>query len=873
MSSSASPQRRTSSDLGWSDFVGREDDLAALASVLGGCRLITLVGPPGIGKSRLARELAAQRGEAVVAWDLREATDLREAMRGLADGLGIEGLTSAKGLPLAIERTLARAGPALLLADDADLVVGDLGAALEVLLRGAPDLRCIVTARRALDVATEHRFEVRPMTTDEGAELFAIRAAIASRRRVDDVTPARVRELVERLDGLPLAIELCAGRSGVLDPAAMLSGLDDRFRLLRGRNADPRHRSLRDALLAAHADLDRAEQRTLAECSVFRGGFCADDAARVTTAGDALLDHLALLAERGWLQPHDGDGSGPRRLRLLESARELVDAEIATPDDSDAARARHAAAFAEQAARAAAAVREDGSGEALAWLARESANVAAARAWLAARDDEAGASVLLAMDARYAQGGRPEAHRALVLVAPELAGLTGPTRVRARIARAEALGFDGRLTEAADDLEAAERDAAALAQDDPTQRELAVEARLARAELALHRLRTDEAEAALAVRDDGAQTPRHEATRLRLLAALAAQRGDHPRAIACSDEAAEVARRVGHPLLEAAALEQRVRVRMDGHELDGAQTAADALAVHLSGLGLPRPTARLLETFGLLALLRGRGDEGAAHFTAALEAFTTLGDWRVETCRTGLAAAHIVAGKPAEACAVIEAASVSAVPIARAERAMVSAVARARLGDVVGARRAIADARAATPPRLAHALDMTEALVDLAEADGARASDPERAAELTASARARGRIEGTPWPDSSWLVARELDRALASDVASATGADEVLVAESGEWFAAGGARVSLAKQPVLARLLAALARVGPSGRLGVAELFAAGWPSQRARHESVSNRVWVAVARLRAKGLAEALRHDTRGYYLTASIVAHARVE
>ncbi len=242
--------------------------------------------------------------------------------------------------------------------DNAEGEVECVASHIEDLLAAAPALTAIVSSRRPVGLASERRFELGPLAIEDGIALFVARASAASRHfREDAAQEAIVRTLVERLDGLPLAIELCAGRSAVLDPAAMLTGIEDRFAVPRGPGKE-RHRSLHDARVSAWRDLLAPAQAILVQLTAFRGTFTPDEANDVVEAVDVLFSQLALLVAHGWLHVETADGT--RRLRLLDSVREFAKRAPNDPAALEAAARRHASAFIARCERSASAVAEHG---------------------------------------------------------------------------------------------------------------------------------------------------------------------------------------------------------------------------------------------------------------------------------------------------------------------------------------------------------------------------------------------------------------------------------------------------------------------------------------------------------------------------------
>ncbi|MFK4101809.1 ATP-binding protein [Streptomyces sp. NPDC019531] len=280
-------------------FVGRDAELSGLARALDASRLVTVTGPGGIGKSRLAARVADGRcapPDGVWRVELAAVRDPEFVDYAVVETLALTDHTTR----LPRETLLAHlAGRRLLLVLDGFEHLVDACADLVVDLLGrVPGLAVLAVGRRPLSVSGEQVFALGPLSEDESVELFAERAGRQGVRAGDD---PHVRELCLRLDGIPLAIELAAGRLGALSPGQLLERLDDRFRLLTGGGRDTlaRHRTLRTASGWSH-ELCTPEERLLwSRLSVFAGQFDLEAAEYVCSGGglhsDDVLDVLSAL--------------------------------------------------------------------------------------------------------------------------------------------------------------------------------------------------------------------------------------------------------------------------------------------------------------------------------------------------------------------------------------------------------------------------------------------------------------------------------------------------------------------------------------------------------------------------------------------------
>jgi predicted ATPase len=305
-----------------SSFVGREQELArVLAGFEHGARLVTLTGPGGSGKTRLAIEAATTlvpQFKAGVFWvGLASLRDPELVTETIAQTVGAkDGLAEHIG-----EREL------LLLLDNLEQVI-EVAPDLSALVRACPNLRLLVTSREMLRIDGEVEYSVPPLAEPEAVALFCERAP---------TEPSdAIRELCARLDNLPLAVELAAARTKALSPAQILERLSQRLDLLRGgRDADPRQQTLRATIEWSHDLLSDEEQRLFRALSVFAGG-CTLEAAEVVS--DAELDTLQSLVEKSLVRFTN------ERYWMLETMREFAGERLAEHPDAGLPR-RHALWF------------------------------------------------------------------------------------------------------------------------------------------------------------------------------------------------------------------------------------------------------------------------------------------------------------------------------------------------------------------------------------------------------------------------------------------------------------------------------------------------------------------------------------------------
>lgn len=345
-------------------FVGREAELAQVRGLLSpdDVRLLTLTGPGGTGKTRLALHTAGALAESYehgVWWvPLAALRDPHLVLETAAHALGAK-----KGLAEHIaDRSM------LLLLDNFEQV-SEAAADVAALLASCPNLDLLVTSREPLHITGEQQYAVSPLVPDEGIALFVARArAVKPSFEVD----AAVAEICRRLDDLPLALELAAARVKTLSPAQMLARLEHRLPLLTGgaRDLPERQRTLRATIEWSHDLLTPDEQRLFARLAVFRGG-CTLDAVEDVIGAD--LDALTSLVDKSLLRHRD------ERFSMLETIREYAAERLEASDDADELRRRHAEHFLALAEEADPRLWQGSSGE---WLDRLDADLDNARAAL-----------------------------------------------------------------------------------------------------------------------------------------------------------------------------------------------------------------------------------------------------------------------------------------------------------------------------------------------------------------------------------------------------------------------------------------------------------------------------------------------------------
>jgi predicted ATPase/DNA-binding SARP family transcriptional activator len=359
-------------------FVGREEELRRVAVLLRERRLVTLVGPGGTGKTRLAQELAAPGREGVRWVELAPLGDPVDVPRAVLAAVGArEAGLMERGVrpadPLERLRSALASKRLLLVLDNCEHLVEAAARLVDALLAACPELRVLATSREPLGVPGESLWPVPPLDEPSAVRLFLDRAtAVRPHFAPAGGSAAAVAKVCRRLDGMPLAIELAAARLRSLTVEQVLERLDDRFSLLTGgsRTALPRHQTLRAVVDWSWDLLDEPERVLLRRLSVFAGGATLEAAEEVCGGrglpGAAVLDVLARLVDRSLLEAVAAE-PGTMRYRLLETVRAYGLERLAEAGEETAIRRAHAERFLALAERAEPELRGH---DQLAWLAR-----------------------------------------------------------------------------------------------------------------------------------------------------------------------------------------------------------------------------------------------------------------------------------------------------------------------------------------------------------------------------------------------------------------------------------------------------------------------------------------------------------------------
>lgn len=368
-------------------LIGRDNDIAAIVDSLEhGTRFVTLAGPGGIGKSRLAiaaaRAAAQDFEDGAVFVDLSAVHDPQRVPNRIAQALGVRDTGDAPILDNLV--TALRDRHILLVLDNFEQVL-DAAPLLTGLLAAAPGLSLLVTSRALLRVSAEQSYEVGPLAEDSSVSLFVERAhAVKPDFEITPENAEAVNRVCTALDGVPLAIELAAARIRVLSPAELLDRLDRRLSVLVGGSRDlPERQQTIRRTIEWSAQLLTPEQRgLLLRLGVFEGGFTLEAAEAVGADGEGadVLDDLAVLVDSSLVSQHDSDDRP--RFTMQAIVREYAREQLRGDGDLERARDAHARYFIDLGARARLPLKAGGQREWMQRLGDERDNLRAAERYL-----------------------------------------------------------------------------------------------------------------------------------------------------------------------------------------------------------------------------------------------------------------------------------------------------------------------------------------------------------------------------------------------------------------------------------------------------------------------------------------------------------
>jgi non-specific serine/threonine protein kinase len=640
--------------------------------LVGEARLLTLAGPGGAGKSRLAMAAASEMVEEDFedgAWwvELAPLSDPDLVPQALGSAMGVEE-TPGRTLSEAIVEDL-KSREALLILDNCEHLMDACAALADALLRTCPGLKILATSREALNIGGERVWIVPPLSLpdlgrgadveelgrSEAVRLFLERAkgAVPSFELAGENAPA-VARLCHKLDGLPLAIELVAARTKVLSVEQILVRLQDSLRLLTStdRMAPERQRTLRGALDWSYDLLGGQERKLFGRLSVFAGGWTLEAAEFVGSGGDIegeeILDLLSGLVDKSMVVAEVGTGEAPR-YRLLEPVRQYGLERLEESEGADRARRRHAEFYLALTEETEPELKGPRQVELLDRLEEDHDNLRAAIRW-ALEQGEAEMALRLTASAahfRYPRGYLTEGRRQLEAA---LAGTSGPP-----VARAKALTEVGWFALEQSDHEQARR---SLEESLLVYRELEDKYGVAHALecLSVAKTRLGDYGQAAQLQEESLALYRelgHEwgiAVSLNNLGVIAQEQGEHEQAAALHLESLVLLRVLGDSLEMGWALRSLAQVFLIQGQLERSATLLEESQSILRELGTKLTLAQTLSTLGETVLRQGDGTRAAAVYREGLALAAEAGSkTEVVGCLEGLAEVALTHGQPARA--------------------------------------------------------------------------------------------------------------------------------------------------------------------------------------------------------------------------------
>jgi predicted ATPase len=872
-------------------FVGRAADVTAVAEQLGESRLVTILGPGGMGKTTLARRIGeerlpsyvAHRGGGVWFCDLSEARSRDDIVASVAATLDVDLRGDAAGMEMsrALGRAIALRGRILIVLDNFDRLAAEAEDTVGAWLAEAKGARFLVTSRVALDLPGERLWSLRPLPRSEAAELFVRRAKLVQAAFDGERERDTVVAIVDAVDRMPLAIELAATRMSLLSASQLQSRLARPLDVLKDRRGVGKHASMRRTVLDSVELLEPSARHLFASCAIMRNGFTLEAAegifGDVVVPRSAILDELDALVRHCLVQVAVEEGDHAARYSLFETIRDV--AEELAPSYPDL-RGRHSTYYASRAREALACT----GGATFSRSDLENLHAAHRGALALAVDEHAPdralevATIALALEAPLSKRGLLRVRAAFLSDAFRALDHVGDGNVRLR---AELHLAQGSVSKELGESAAAHADferglSLANDADEPLLAAIALtrigEMHDVASETATARDCFDRALRLLEGNAPSAARARHEADTYLGLGHALRREGALGQARAAIAFAVARYREVAHGEGLASGLYELAVVEMFAGAHDAAFAHFDE-GLRVARRGEMDIVAGALKTArGSLLQDLGRLDEALAHHADAAQAFHEVGSrHREASALYYLATTYLELGQATEALAVLARAGdlLEGVGASRYEALVAGAMATARAiaADREGAEQSMVRAeraadRAKSEPALAATIAVHRMGVDLL-ARGGEGRD-------AVLAEARRLVAEAPNDDSRFAL-RVLERANERRER-----DALEVWAGGAAFRLPGASdaVGLPERSPLRAILVHLAerRIAAPGELvTIDDVVRVGWPSERIAAEAALNRAYVALATLRKLGLRGLLVNGRGGYFLSIAAIVRAR--
>ena len=617
-------------------FIGRASELERLTELVATHRLVTVLGMAGAGKTRLARRLANAQAEHLPggAWfvDLSDARTELDVISAVAETFELPVPVDADVESVARALGQRLVGPALVVLDNFEQVVASAASDVGRWLDLVPHASLLVTSRQRLHLRGEVLLELPPLSDADALTLMFDRAAaVRPGAELSDDDRAILAEVVQRLDGIPLAIELAASRLGMMSPKQLQSRLNKRFRLLGDPRSDrpARHATLQAAFDWSWGLLEPAEQRALAALSVFEGGFTLEAAEDVLEHADPhapwTADLILGLRDKSFVAV-DHHAGADRRYRMLESVRDYAADKLRAERRTDEVRAHHAAYYVREGESLAAGLYGAAGLDRLHDLARERANLLVVAAQAPAASDRVRAALVL-QPLLAARGPLAVLQRVLddAILSARYGGEAGLDRSLGLL-----LGARAELANERGQWDAAERDAEEALQVAPLRPEVRARALVTlarvRSQWGQHRAALDSVREALEACSRLGDRPLEGRVRTTMARLLEFQECIDE-ADAEYDRALRILRRAGDRWSEGALLTTYASFQLQKrHAPEAAEATAQQALELLLDIGDHRRCIHLLVGYATALVRLRRPEEALAHLARARELAVEMGD-------------------------------------------------------------------------------------------------------------------------------------------------------------------------------------------------------------------------------------------------------